>query len=195
MQHLATRRRGEEKRLEPTFLLTLKNVGGALDQVDALLLNYIDQEGSITAAARRARVSYRNAWDRLRRLEREMGEAVIESSKGGRERGSSRLTEFGLRLLNEYRRLNSYLFNALGDRDFWQHLGYRLSARNRLRATVVKVVKGGVASEVKMRVSGRNLITSIISEDAVEELGLKEGDGVYAIIKATEVIIAKREQP
>jgi len=49
-----------------------------------------------------------------------------------------------------------------------------------------------VTSEIKMRTLARGLLTSIISNEAVDELALKEDDKVEAIIKATEVIVGKR---
>ena len=71
------------------------------------------------------------------------------------------------------------------------HAGYKLSARNRIRAKITKVEKGPITASVKMNVLLPAMLTSIISKEAVEDLGLKEGDEVEAIVKSTEVIIAK----
>jgi len=177
---------------KPDFSLVLKDSSGAIiDHVDALLLHNITEKNSISAAAKVAGISYRNAWDRLNNLQSKLGRNIVVAQVGGREGGGARLTPEGLFLIAEYRRMNNYLFSALGDRDFWQHIGYRLSARNRLRAKIVEVMKGPITSEVKMTLGPAGRLTSIISNEAVEELQLKKGDTVDAIIKATEVIIAK----
>jgi len=177
---------------KPDFSLVLKDSSGAvIDHVDALLLHNIAEKNSISAAAKVAGISYRNAWDRLNNLQSKLGRNIVVAQVGGRKGGGARLTSEGLLLIAEYRRMNNYLFSALGDRDFWQHIGYRLSARNRLRAKVVEVMKGPITSEVKMSLGKVGRLTSIISNEAVEELQLREGDVVDAIIKATEVIIAK----
>ncbi len=65
----------------------------------------------------------------------------------------------------------------------------KLSARNILKGTVTKVKKGAVAAQVSVDVGGGNVITSTITVDAVDDLGLSEGKDVSVIIKASEVIL------
>lgn len=65
-----------------------------------------------------------------------------------------------------------------------------LSARNRLTGTVEEVVLGTVMAHVVVRV-GDNLIESAITRRSADELRLKKGDTVTAIIKSTEVMIQK----
>jgi molybdopterin-binding protein len=67
----------------------------------------------------------------------------------------------------------------------------KISARNQLRGTISAVESGAVMSKVKIDVGGGNMLTSIISRESLEELELKTGDSVTAIIKSTEVIIGK----
>ena len=65
-----------------------------------------------------------------------------------------------------------------------------LSARNHLKGTVEEVVLGTVMAHVVVRV-GDNLIDSAITRRSADEMKLKKGDTVYAIIKSTEVMIEK----
>ena len=65
----------------------------------------------------------------------------------------------------------------------------RLSARNQLKGKIVEVRKGVVTASVKVDVGGGNTITSIVSLDAVEELGLEPGKETTVVIKATEVML------
>lgn len=65
----------------------------------------------------------------------------------------------------------------------------KLSARNQLTGTVTGINRGEAIANVAVDVSGQRLVASITVE-AVEELGLKEGTSVTAIIKASDVIIA-----
>ncbi len=65
-----------------------------------------------------------------------------------------------------------------------------LSARNQLKGTVISVEKGVITAKVAVKV-GDNKITSVITKDAVEDLGLKEGDEVTVIVKATDVMVFK----
>ena len=64
------------------------------------------------------------------------------------------------------------------------------SIRNRLAGTIEKIVSDKVVSEVVIRTAAGN-VTSIITTGSVERMNLKEGDNVFAIIKATEVSIEK----
>ncbi|MEY2241512.1 molybdopterin-binding protein [Streptomyces sp. BF23-18] len=65
-----------------------------------------------------------------------------------------------------------------------------LSIRNRLPGTVTDVASGGAMARVKVRVAGGEL-TSAITEDAVSDLGLTAGSEVVALIKSTEVALAR----
>jgi len=65
-----------------------------------------------------------------------------------------------------------------------------ISARNQLRGKVEEVVLGTVVAHVTVRV-GDNLIESVITRRSAEELKLKMGDTVTAVVKATEVMIQK----
>jgi molybdopterin-binding protein len=64
----------------------------------------------------------------------------------------------------------------------------RLSARNQLPATVTAVNEGAVAATIELDVGGTRLVSSITVE-AARELGLREGQSVTAIVKASDVII------
>ena len=64
-----------------------------------------------------------------------------------------------------------------------------LSARNQFPGKVINVEKGAVNSIVKIAALGSNVISSTISNAAVEDLGLKPGDDALAVIKATSVMI------
>jgi molybdopterin-binding protein len=65
-----------------------------------------------------------------------------------------------------------------------------LSARNRLKGKIVELQLGGVMAHVVVRV-GENLIESVITKRSADEMKLKVGDAVSAIIKSTEVMLEK----
>ena len=66
----------------------------------------------------------------------------------------------------------------------------RVSARNRLSGTVVAVKLGDVVAQVTIRV-GRQIVDAVITRDSAEELALRKGDRVAALIKSTEVMVLK----
>ena len=67
----------------------------------------------------------------------------------------------------------------------------KLSARNVLKGRVVKVIRGQTTAHVKIDVGGGSVVTASITVEAVDELGLREGDAADAVIKASDVIVGK----
>jgi len=65
-----------------------------------------------------------------------------------------------------------------------------LSARNHLKGEVMDVLLGTVTALITLKV-GDNVVESVITKRSAEELNLKKGDKVTAVIKATEVMIQK----
>ena len=68
-----------------------------------------------------------------------------------------------------------------------------VSGRNRLRGVVDEVRREGLVAQVRLRI-GDQTLTAVITRDALDELGLKRGDEATALVKATEVMVA-RELP
>jgi molybdopterin-binding protein len=68
------------------------------------------------------------------------------------------------------------------------------SARNRFRGIVTRVTKDGVAAQVEIQ-AGQHRIVSLITREAVDELGLEPGVLVVASVKATNVVVERPEPP
>jgi len=66
----------------------------------------------------------------------------------------------------------------------------RISARNQLTGTVTEINHGTVTTTVKVGLAGGDTITSSITKEAAEELGLAEGAEVTVVIKASDVLLA-----
>jgi len=66
----------------------------------------------------------------------------------------------------------------------------KISARNRLKGRIVGVDKGATTSHVRIEIAGGVIVTASITNEAVADLGLKEGNQAWAIVKASDVMIA-----
>jgi molybdopterin-binding protein len=66
----------------------------------------------------------------------------------------------------------------------------RLSARNVLKGTVKKVVKGAINSEIVIEIASGAEVVAVITNESVTSLGLAVGKSAYAVIKASNVIVA-----
>jgi molybdate transport system regulatory protein len=160
----------------------------------AEILETIKHVESISKAAKKTGMSYRYVWNYLAKLERRLGEPVVKTFKGGSKGGGgATLTELGTKLLREYNRASCYMGEIMGDETYWEAVGLKISARNRLKGTVQKVDKGIITAKVKIKIEAPVVVTAIISKEAVEELGVKTGDTIEAVIKATEVMVAKEK--
>ena len=65
----------------------------------------------------------------------------------------------------------------------------RISARNQIKGTVIDVKKGATTSHVRVDIGNGQTVTSSITNEAVDELGIKERDRVTVVVKASDVMI------
>ena len=158
----------------------------------AEILQGINTEKSLTNAAEKVGMSYRYVWNYIQKIEKAVGEPIVETHKGGKTGGGgAQLTELGKNLLEEYRQLEDYLSGVLAEGKVSEVKGLKLSARNNFKGKIVSVEKGVITAKVKIEVKSPTTITAVITKEAVEDLDLKVGDEVTAIVKSTEVIIGK----
>ena len=66
----------------------------------------------------------------------------------------------------------------------------RISARNQIKGTILDVTKGATTSHIRVDIGGGQIVTSSITNEAVDELGLKAGGKATVVIKASDVMIA-----
>jgi molybdopterin-binding protein len=67
----------------------------------------------------------------------------------------------------------------------------KLSARNQVKGKIAAVTKGMTTAHVRIDIGGGVIVTSAITNEAVDELALKVGDEAWAVIKASGVMIGK----
>lgn len=66
----------------------------------------------------------------------------------------------------------------------------RISARNQIKGTVVEVKKGATTSHVRVDIGNGQIVTSSITNEAVDDLAIKAGGKVVVVVKASDVMIA-----
>jgi molybdate transport system regulatory protein len=158
----------------------------------AEILKTIAKEHSISKAAEKLSMSYRYVWNYLQKIQKAVEAPIVETYKGGKAGGGgAKLTALGQSLLEEYQRVEGYMNELLADQEYWEVLGLKISARNQLKGKVLSIEKDGITAKVKVEIKAPVVVTAVITKEAVEELGVKVGDEVNAVIKSTEVMIAK----
>jgi molybdate transport system regulatory protein len=182
-----------KRAFKPSFRVWIEfNGKRVLGKGGADILKKIDEVHSISHAAEKLGMSYRYVWNYLNETKKILGESVIETFKGGKVGGGgARVNDLGKSLLSEYDRINSSVEKYVSDKKSWEVKVVKISARNHLKGKVSSVKKDGVMAAVKIKVTVPAEITALISSESVEDLKIKVGDEVEAVIKATGVMIAK----
>lgn len=170
-----------------------------------LLLERIADRGSISAAAKSLGMSYRTAWNAVADLNNLADEPLTRNSPGGSLGGSTRLTEYGRKLVAavramecEHARLLEGLNSRWGDWDglqqLMQRLSIRMSARNQLQGKVLAVSNGSVNAEVTLGLGGDDQLVAVVTRASIEALGLAPGRDAYAVIKSSFIILAGADE-
>lgn len=158
----------------------------------AEILEAIGKESSISKAAETLGMSYRYVWNYIQEIQSVMEEPIVDTFKGGKlGGGGAKLTDLGKSLLAEYKQVESYLDRVLSEQGSLEVKGLKLSARNQFKGKVVAVEKGIITGKVKVEVKMPVTITAVITKEAIEDLDIKVGDEVTAIVKSTEIMVAK----
>ena len=166
------------------------------------LLEKIDALGSITRAAKAAGISYKNAWDLVNMINNLADRPLVERLTGGRGGGGTTLTPHGKEVIRqfrvlqeEHRRFLENLEQRLGDTaslyQFVRRISMKVSARNVFAGTIAKITKGAVNAEVTLALTGGSPLVAIVTNGAIDNLGLREGGSAYAIIKASSVMVGR----
>ncbi len=203
------RNRQDSRVTRPTFKISSSikletRLGGFANPRWMALLASIDGSGSITAAAKVAGLSYKAAWDAIDAMNNLSGRPVVETAVGGKGGGGARLSVRGRSLLATYRiveeenerflaGINSRLKHADRDLRVLGGLSMRTSARNQWSGKVAKIRRGAVNDEVEIKLAGGDRITSVITHESVENLGLVIGQGAIVLVKASSVMVGTGE--
>lgn len=164
------------------------------------LLEQIDANGSIAQAAKHVGLSYKGAWDNLEAMRNALGVPLLISESGGKGGGGSRLTAEAQRIVSLYRAMQRehqrFLQNFGHDpADFesgiqlLRRLTMKTSARNQYYGKVSAIQTGPVNAEVEITLDGGDQLVAVVTHESIASLGLAVGGEVWALVKATWVII------
>lgn len=180
-------------KFRPSFKVWIEFEGKrVMGKGGAAILEEIDLSRSISKTAERLGMSYRYVWNYLDEVKKIVGQPIVETFKGGRVGGGgAQLNELGKYLLSEYKRISGNIAACVSGKELLEVRILKISARNHLKGKVSSVKEDGVMALVKIKVTEPAEITALISAESVKDLKIKVGDNVEAVVKATEVMIAK----
>lgn len=180
--------------------------------VDALLrrrlslLERIDSLGSITAAAKAVGLSYKAAWQAVDALNALSEKPLVSRATGGAGGGGTTLTPEGRGLVQAFRKVDAErlkFLRGLGGQPgdlapvlgWLRRLSMRTSARNQFFGRVAALKRGAVNSEVWLRLSGGDRLCAVITNESLDDLGLRRGAEAFALVKSSWVIVAVGPRP
>ncbi|MDR2639425.1 MAG: TOBE domain-containing protein [Helicobacteraceae bacterium] len=167
-----------------------------------LLLKAIASHGSINQAAKALKIGYKTAWDLVDAMNNLASQPLVTRVSGGRGGGGTKLTEAGGALIElfellqaKHTQLITLLSQNGGDSASLlrtaQRITMKTSARNQLVGTVSEIKKGAVNSEIKLLVRNQTPIIATITNESVDDMGIKVGDEAYALIKSSWILLAR----
>jgi len=164
------------------------------------LLKKIQNSGSINAAAKEMKMSYKAAWERINSMNKLADEPLITRTTGGKGGGGTTLTPYAYKLIKTYDRLNEVhrqfidRFTEAGDDA--EHLARILnrtflttSARNQLPSTIQSIKFNGLNADIELSLFRGCSLTSTITAKSTKNMGLHTESKVYAIIKSSDILI------
>jgi molybdate transport system regulatory protein len=168
------------------------------------LLRQIDQLGNLTQAAKQVGYSYKGAWDAIDDMTRLSGGTLIERHAGGKGGGGTHLTERGQQVLRNFSliqaeharfiaRLDALANGLSNDYAMENEIAMRTSARNQFAGILVSITPGAVNDELGILVNGSQTLIASITHESCRELQLAVGAKVFALIKASAVVLRSPE--
>ncbi len=164
------------------------------------LLERIDKTGSINAAAKEMKMSYKAAWERINGMNALADHPLIERSTGGKGGGGTKLTPYAHELIATFHRFNELhrqfidrFAEAGNDPERLARILSRTflttSARNQIPAKLISIEEHGLNGILTLSLTGIHTIKSVITLKSIRNMGLTVGCDLYAIIKSSDVTI------
>lgn len=191
-------------------LLIETSLGNFLGDKRIRLLEAIDQQGSISQAAKAVPMSYKAAWDAVDDMNNVAPQPLVHRSTGGLRGGGTELTAFGRRLIAFYRALEqesqialekltrnltqSGVADAADFQQVLRKMTMKTSARNQFAGPVTALKEGVVDVEVSIRLDPQLVLTAIVTRESAESLGLALGKEVLAFVKASSIVLVVEDE-
>jgi len=168
------------------------------------LLKRINTTGSMSAAAKEMKMSYKAAWERVNSMNELADKPLIERQTGGKGGGGTKLTAYAHELIETYERLNElhrqFIERFSQAADSPEHLAKILnrlflstSARNQLLCKITDISSDNIYAKIIMQLNSSQQLISTITATSMNNLNLNIEDDIYAIIKSSDVKVSKEK--
>ena len=168
------------------------------------LLHAIEEHGSNSKAAKAVPMSYKSAWEAVDVMNTLSPEPIVYRETGGKDGGGTTITSYGETLLENYALLkdeHTRFLARLSELTDMQNgtfktigrLAMQISARNQIQAEVISVESENVNAKIHLKFKSGQVLVSVITKEAVENLHIEEKQNVTAIFKSSSVLLSTLE--
>jgi len=174
----------------------------AFAAAQVMLLQAIEETGSISAAAKKVGISYKTAWDRVDAINNMAPQPLVMRAAGGAQGGGTSLTDYGRDIVRGFQALQqehaeflqqlSRRIHSLKDvAGFMAEGPLKTSVRNQFRGIISQVIPGTVNNEIRIRISPSRELVAIVSDESCQALALEPDTRVVALVEASSVILSR----
>lgn len=154
------------------------------------LLKAIQKTSSITLSAKELNISYKNAWDSLKNIDK----TLIESKKN---KGTI-LSQKGLELVKKFDDLSKIKDEFLAkiiniNYEYIPNIFVKLSARNKFKVKITKIIENIFNCDIVAKLPSNEILQASITKTSLNELDLKLGDEVFFVFKAPKILVYKNK--
>ncbi len=169
------------------------------------LLEQIALHGSISAAAKAMKMSYKAAWDAVNEMNNLSDAPIVQRETGGKGGGGTVLTEKGRATIALYKELETMqqhfwasIENVSSDvtllEQFAKRMTVRTSARNQLLGSVIGISKTTLGADVTLQLSGGEEVHVSITRRSLEEMAIEKGTSLFVILKSSWITLCKERR-
>ncbi|MGB5965036.1 MAG: TOBE domain-containing protein [Sulfurimonadaceae bacterium] len=169
------------------------------------LLEQIDEHGSISAAAKAMKMSYKAAWDAVNEMNNLSDAPIVQRETGGKGGGGTVLTDKGRSTIALYKELETIqqhfwasLENVSSDatllEQFAKRMTLRTSARNQLLGSVTSIQTSALGADVALQLSGGEEVHVFITRRSLEEMSIQSGMNLFVILKSSWIRLCSEKE-
>jgi len=169
------------------------------------LLEQIRQHGSIHAAAKAMKMSYKAAWDSVDAMNNLSETPLVQKISGGKGGGGTFLTAKGEEVIEAFHTLQSkhqQFLDIFANSDdlsaivqSLSRLSLKLSARNQLSGVITDIKEDRVNVWIEMTIKGSDKLFATITKSSYSDLGLTLGENISRLLKPVPFLSQKQNQP
>lgn len=158
----------------------------------ARLLSEIDKRNSIAEAANRLKISYRFAWNYIKKIEKKTKNKIVKTKRGGAFGGKTTLTPFGKKLMRKYFQFKSHINTFFKIPDIWDAYTHISTEINKITGTVSKIQLSNKNITLEVEITKPHTIVALCADKGILDK-ISEGKQVKIYISPFSIFLSERD--